>query len=272
MYRGKKWDKEIKELEKNIKDMGRDYVYNRLQGEKIFERNGNNDYLQLYFSLGNDFFLRACDKYLLDMYDGSIVKDIYMSGISILITRYLFSKGIRSYEAKNKVIEHNSEILRYQMCFRFLAVDQMPKLILETEADRPIIMLYNRDYDGLRNVLSALPDDPDDSREVYYEETVFLKKIYLAILDKDEKAFNEEIENRIKKYRRNMVGYSTIIDYVSIALIKLAEREGIHCNVDVIEIPKQFFDKELLDNLDIHELSHYDELMKTGMLDGFELD
>ena len=31
------------------------------------------------------------------------------------------------------------------------------------------------------------------------------------------------------------------------------------------------WDKELLGKIDIHDLIHYDELMKSGMLDRFEL-
>ena len=34
-----------------------------------------------------------------------------------------------------------------------------------------------------------------------------------------------------------MVGYSTIIDTVSAALIKLAEKAGVKVHIDVIEIP-----------------------------------
>ena len=77
----------------------------------------------------------------------------------------------------------------------------------------------------------------------YYEAVPALKKIYMAIIEKNEKAFNEELQKRIKRYRRNAVGYATEIDYISIALIKMAKKAGINYTVDVIEIPRLFFDE-----------------------------
>lgn len=94
----------------------------------------------------------------------------------------------------------------------------------------------------------------------------FLNKMYMAIIEHDEKSFNEELAKRIKKYRRNMVGYSTIIDVVSIALIKMAEREEIHCTVDVIEIPEQFFDGTCKIDKDKDKLPFYDEFLELEII------
>lgn len=40
-----------------------------------------------------------------------------------------------------------------------------------------------------------------------------------------------------------MVGWTTIINYISVALIKMAKKAGINYTFDVIEIPKLFFDE-----------------------------
>ena len=51
-----------------------------------------------------------------------------------------------------------------------------------------------------------------------------------------------------------MIGYLTSVDIVSVALIKLAGREGIHYNFDVIEIPKGFFDSSFFVDKDKFKL------------------
>jgi len=136
--------------------------------------------------------------------------------------------------------------------------------------DNLICLMLKQKYDDAKKIIDMLPDIVDDSNEVYYVNQKFLKNIYKAIVDGDEKKFNEEIVKRIKKYRRNMVGYSTIIDVVSIALIKMAMKAGIECNVDVIEIPKMFFDESNKIDKDSVKLPFFDEFMKAGLIKDFD--
>ena len=272
LYRGPKWEKEIKRIEVYKKDVKGNLKVNIERCVQDFLKKGGDDYLEMYFLLDGKFKLYAQYSYLDNALNEDIAKNVFLSAISGILARYLYKSKKCPTEYPIEIMENSFAREEDSLIFRMLSVEKIPASFLEMEKDNLIMKLHLGNYQDVSKMVEQLPDEPDESREGYFDNSVFLKKIYQAILDKNEKAFNEEIEKRIKKYRRNMVGYSTIIDYVSIALIKLAEREGIHCNVDVIEIPKQFFDKELLGKLDIHELPYFDECLKTGMLDGFKWD
>ena len=66
--------------------------------------------------------------------------------------------------------------------------------------------------------------------------------------------------------------YLMKLEMNSIAMIKLAYRHGMHCEIDVIEIPKFFFDEEVcsIDNTEI-KIPFFDDaleqLKKLGIMD-----
>lgn len=62
-----------------------------------------------------------------------------------------------------------------------------------------------------------------------------------------------------------MVGYSTIIDYVSIALIKVAKRKNFECNINVVEIPDMFFSEEIFLDREKLELPLINKMLKLGI-------
>ena len=87
-----------------------------------------------------------------------------------------------------------------------------------------------------------------------YEARKYVKPIFSTIISGNEKAFNEEISKRIRRYRKKMDEYSPIIDYPSIALIKVAKLYGIQCNVNAVEITECFLepiDLSIFENLHI---------------------
>ena len=97
---------------------------------------------------------------------------------------------------------------------------------------------------------------PESSNGLEQQEkllSIALKPIYYAIINHDEETFNCELALRIKEYRRSMIGYSTLLDIPAVALIKIAERAGIRSFIDVVEIPKVFFNipKEFTSNLEL---------------------
>jgi len=201
--------------------------------------------------------------YLDNIESKEIIKYTYLSGCALLMTKYMYEKGIRT--KINRIIENCIAEIEFAL-FQLIAVGETDNPYIASEENNLIMLMYCQKYEQANMVLSQLPDELDESREVYYVRPEFLKKIYMAIIEHDEKSFNEELAKRIKKYRRNMVGYSTIIDVVSIALIKMAEREGIHCTVDVIEIPKQFFDGTCEIDKDKDKLPFYDEFLKLEII------
>lgn len=64
-----------------------------------------------------------------------------------------------------------------------------------------------------------------------------------AMAEKDEKALNNRLVQHIKNERKWPVGYSVFVDAYSIAYLKLARLNHMDCELDVIEVPKMFFDE-----------------------------
>ncbi|MCM1253846.1 MAG: hypothetical protein NC321_13580 [Clostridium sp.] len=272
-YKGKKWDKEIARIQEYLKEVKG--VFKNQEAKEIFKNNelvtinefSNSkvkDYLRLYNCLSNDYERLAAHNYLNDITCHEIIKYTYFSGYAMLITKCLYEQGVRT--EYNIIIENAIERKMDYSLFQLIAVDEIENPYIKSLDNNLIMLMYYQKYEQAKAILNQLPDEPDESREVYYVRPECLKKIYMAIIEHDEKSFNEELAKRIKKYRRNMVGYSTIIDIVSIALIKMAEQEGIHCTVDVIEIPKQFFDGTCKIDKDKDKLPFYDELLELKII------
>ena len=74
-----------------------------------------------------------------------------------------------------------------------------------------------------------------------------------AMAEKDEKTLNNLLVQHIKNERKWPVGYSIFVDAYSIAYIKLARLNNMNCGLDVIEVPKMFFD-DVACKIDISEI------------------
>lgn len=257
-YKGKKWDKEVLKCKKMLKDTKGVFNKNELHNINKFLTEQSKDYLRLYSRLSGDYERMATYYYLNDIDSKEIIKYTYLSGISLFVTKYLYEKGIRTFY--NEIIEDDIDNIDYAL-FQMIAVDNADNSYVLREENNLIMLMYHQKYEQAKLLLEKLSDNPDEAYEIYYLNPENLKTIYMAIIEHDEKRFNEELVKRIKKYRKNMVGYSTIIDIASVALIKMAEREGLCCMVDVIEIPKQFFDKSCVIDKSEIKLPYYDEFI-----------
>ena len=74
-----------------------------------------------------------------------------------------------------------------------------------------------------------------------------------AMAEKDERTLNNLLVQHIKNERKWPVGYSIFVDAYSIAYIKLARLNNMNCGLDVIEVPKMFFDDAAC-KIDISEI------------------
>lgn len=258
-YKGKKWNKEVANCKKMLKET-KAINKNELYIIDKFLKEEPKDYLWLYSRLAGAYECMTTYHYLEDINSSEIMKYTYLSGIAMLITKYLYEKGIRT--TYNQIIENDIYNIDFAI-YQLIAVEEMDNPYIVREENNLIMLMYHQKYDQAKIILGQLEDAPDESKEIYFVNIKFLKNIYMAIIEHNEEKFNKELEKRIRKYRKNMVGYSTIIDVVSVALIKIAEREGIKCTVDVIEIPKQFFDKTCMINKDEVKLPYYNELLSS---------
>ncbi|MDE6591858.1 MAG: hypothetical protein K2K57_02185 [Oscillospiraceae bacterium] len=91
------------------------------------------------------------------------------------------------------------------------------------------------------------------NEDSFEDEAAFknFKGILEAVLKRDENKFNLLLAKKIKKQRKELLGYLTVADVCSAALIKTAEKYGISYGFKVIEIPEGFltdksFNKEKL--------------------------
>lgn len=263
-YKGKKWDQEVANFQKMIKTTNGALNKNELFTINKFINSKFKDYLRLYSRLSSNYERMATYHYLNDVTSHEVIKYTYFSGYAMLITKCLYEKGIRTdyNEIVENAIKENIDFALHQL----IAVGEIDNSYIRIVENNLVVLMYYQKYEQARLLLNQLPDNPNESKEIYYVKPEFLKKIYMAIIDHDEKIFNEELVKRIKKYRKNMVGYSTIIDIISVALIKMAEREGIHCTVDAIEIPKQFFGETCKINKSKDKLPFYDEFLELAII------
>lgn len=264
-FEGKKWHKEISQFKKIKKEINGKFNNNEEVHIKQFKELEEKDYLRLYSRLASAYKGMARYYYLDDITNIIMLQYTYLSGLALVLVKKMYDGGIRNNYIE--IIENQLDEIDYAL-FQLIATNQLEPQYLEIADDPLITAMYQEQYDQAKQIIDAIPDPTkeQDSQSVYYLSPMFLKYIYLAIINHDEKAFNEELAKRIKKYRRNMVGYSTIIDIVSIALIKMAKKVGIECNVDVIEIPKIFFDESCVIDKEKVKLPFYDEFLKLGII------
>lgn len=258
-YKGSKWDKEVANYQKMIKETNGAINKNELFTINKFVNSGSKDYLRLFSRLSGNYERMATYYYLDDINSREVKKYTYLSGYAMLITKYLYEKGVRT--EYNEIIENVIKDIDFAI-YQLIATGEVDNPFMVNQENNLILLMYHQKYEQAKELLYQLEDRTDEAKEIYYVKPEFLKKIYMAIIEHDEKKFNQELVTRIKKYRKNMVGYSTIVDVVSVALIKIAERAGLHCTVDVIEIPKQFFDKGIVIDKDEDKLPFYNEWLK----------
>ncbi len=100
--------------------------------------------------------------------------------------------------------------------------------------------LLLQDYGRAREML---PEDPEDA-SICEDE---LRQCMWVIAHGDEKAFNKYMGKRIKLLRRQARICPVTIDSWGLAVIKLADRRGMACGLNVIELPWELLDDDRID-------------------------
>ena len=106
--------------------------------------------------------------------------------------------------------------------------------------------LLTDDDQTAQQITAHLPDTPPKDalrHEVYFTGVIFCKAIFQALLDRDEVKLRNALLTRVMQYRGSMWDYSTVIDRVSIAVTKLAERRKVYGTApDIAEVPRIYLD------------------------------
>lgn len=236
-YKNKKWDKEEKTLRQYLKGSG-----GKLAGERNLEsarqdlealpRTGWR-YAAFLCAAARNYTSMAQEWYLLDQKDWRAVDYTWLAATCRMLAEEL---DCRENPADPLF---GVEMARYQL----IATGEEDAPCLK-DRDSVAAMAFSGEYDRAAALLAEAEEDDSVTEGSLYLELPCLKRIYQAILAKDEALFHEELARRIKKYRRNMAGYSPIIDIASVALVKIGQRAGLSCLLDVIEVPELFFRTE----------------------------
>lgn len=199
-YYNKKWEKEVLKFNKFKKEVKGDFNKNENHSIQEFIKGECKDYLRLYDCLSSHYANRARYSYL-ENFEGNNyepIKYTYLSAIALLYVKTMYEQGIRT--TYNGII-YDSLIGFDYTIYQLIAVNETDYPIFNDESNI-IMLLFKQKLEKAENLVEKLPDKMDESREVYYIGQPFLKNIYRAIINKDEKQFNEVLVKRIKKYRK----------------------------------------------------------------------
>lgn len=236
-YKNKKWDKEEKTLRQFLKSTG-----GKLTGQNNLEAAREQveslprtdwRYANFLCAAARNYTGIAQDWYLLDQKDWRAVDYTWLAAFCRTLAEELDCRE----DPADPLF--GLEMARYQ----FIAAGEEDAPCLR-DRDSVAAMVFSGEYDQAAALLAEVEEDDSLEEGSLYLELPCLKRIYKAILAKDETRFHEELARRIKKYRRNMAGYSPVIDIVSVVLVKLANRAGLSCPLSVIEVPELFFRPE----------------------------
>ncbi len=249
-YKYRKWDKEVKESTavkaielqyKNIQTTIDLYLNPEKFKEEVIRNLRICDPASFYDLLGGTYFLLANDMYLLESDTDASIGYLYLYVKSLARSYELELSGVT---ITNPAIEgiHSQKRELEQISFAAAAIGRLE--LFEKYGDgigfELIKAMYHKDYDKARQLAEELPNTEEMYEkykrfESYYYGSCYMKDLYLSILNKDEKAFNEALIRRLKNVR---TGYVMPIDIVSISMIRFAKNVGLECKFDAIEIPK----------------------------------
>jgi len=258
-YQSAKWEKGIAEYKKVTATIpgGDSGSYNLNYFINKFSSNTDKDYIELYYNLSGVYNSIATSIYLCDPNNHTCFDYIFLAGLSFTIIEILLKNR---YPTKRKIF-NDFPISQQEAKYSLIATNQTKFKYLENGNDIISYTLTGQ-YQKAKRLMDKVEGSMDWKGHLV--DYCYVKSIYDCIFNKDQEGFNLALANRIKKYRKNMVGYFPIIDVVSIALIKMAKMQDITCTVDVIEIPSFFINGDYqIDGKEVaSKMPLYEDVMK----------
>lgn len=170
---------------------------------------------------------------------------MYLSAAAAVRANQLWRK---KEPVQNPAVKYNLEHGRgnLEAICGLIAVNEWEEAAAFAKLSEPIYYALLTGDDALAGKLAAmLPDSPPAEavrREVYFTGVIFCKAIFTAMLTGDAPALQAALEARVRQYRALPWDYSTVIDRVSVACIKIAQRRGLSVSLDIAELPSIFLD------------------------------
>lgn len=246
-YQSPKWEKRKKELVQIGYDFSKplniDGYVRRLKSSKMEIA----DYCQYFCCLTTCYLIGATDTYLNNPHDPRIIDNIYCSGIAGVLAQQLGGLSLNQWENI------------FQRALYELAAIDYTDICYFQENTSVISCMINGNLELAKQILSTVEADMTPRVGSQYIELKYLKNIFVAIIQKDELSFNNEIVRRIKTYRKNPYTHSVIIDFPLVALIKIAKKHGISYEQNVAEIPAIMLKEEITIDTERLKLPFSDE-------------
>lgn len=260
VYQPPKWEKELSKKAKVWKKQdGKISAYYNMMA--LLARNEQKDsaqrnYCGIYSTLHLQYHIIAGNLYLKNPNDIQCIAYCYLSGLAGIFA-YLFGNVVGEKICKQQqnldITEMENAVKDFAFSILQLYAVNQPIPPYIKNINHLYISLFEGDFEKTRSLLSETGTEFDLSNPNKLWISEVERSIIQAIIDKDDKALYKALVQHIKKYRKWPVGYSTFIDVCSVAYIKLARQCGINCELNIIEIPKMFFDDALC-KIDVTEI------------------
>ena len=225
-YENPKWErlrKDISQVGYHFEDIpSMDGYVKRLRQSAMQKE----DYAHYFASISLQYHSWVRDRYLMNPNDPMLADDIYRSGISGIISQLLGGLALPQWENEFATA-----------LYELVTLDRTDAEYFTNKKSVFSCMLMN-DFESAEQMLSTIEADNAPRIGAQYIDLKYLKNLYLAIIHGDETAFHDEIVRRIKTYRKNPYTHSVVIDFPLVALIKIANRNGIAYSGQVAEIPQ----------------------------------
>lgn len=242
-YQSPKWEKERQNNEKRY-IAGKGKFAAQANMESMIKRGlaksaDCRNYVMYYSSFSLKYRILAGRTYLRDNSDSQVIYYTYLSGMAAILA-YLFDIAHPAVNRDKTDQEDMVKDFSYGLLQLFSAQNYIPQCLSSLE--HPYVQMLLGNFEKAVELLPSTLSEYDAARPYAVLMSDAARLTVQAMAEKDEKALNKQLVQRIKSERKWPVGYSIFVDAYSIAYIKLARLNNMNCGLDVIEVPKMFFD------------------------------
>lgn len=271
-YQSSKWEKEKQKDIKRYRQLkGGNPILKNMELILSYEKNKSWEdinYVQCYTSLHLKYRILAERAYLQDNSDSQAIYYTYLSGLAGILS-YLID-SINPTINRDKTDQENLLYAFSYSIVQFFAIqNNIPQCLGRIE--HPYTQLFLGYYEKAVELLPYTSSTYDPTKPYTILMGDESRATVQAMAYKDENALNDLLIQHVKTYRKQPIDYSTFIDAYSTAYIKLAQQNGLKCGLDIIEIPKIFFDKDSCKiSIEKAQLPFFNEAIKYLKTQGFE--
>ena len=270
-YQSSKWEKERQNNEKRyIADKGKFVAQASMESlikRGLAQSADSRDYVRYYSSFSLKYKILAGRTYLRNNSDSQVIHYTYLSGMAAIFA-YLFDIAHPAVNRDKTDQENMVKNFSYGLLQLFAVQNYLPQCLSSLE--HPYVQMLLGNFEKAVELLPTTLSEYDAAQPYAVLMSDAERLTVQAIAEKDEKALNNQLVQHIKNERKWPVGYSVFVDAYSIAYIKLARLNNMNCGLDVIEVPKMFFDDAAC-KIDISEIKlpffddAVEQLKKSGV-------